>query len=120
MVLTMMAIHVAQAVIAPHPPNCVLHSYPATRERPVEGDILRWLLFATRFATRGRAQPLWVQLSKSDIGQIADAANATGQAREQFRLFQQRDISSWPSDAIRHVTDGTRQLIDRDLGLEGM
>jgi hypothetical protein len=120
MVLTMMPIHLAQTLITSHPPNRVLHADPSTRERPVEGNILWWSLFGARFAARGRAQPLWMLLSNPNVGQIADAANAAGPAIEQFRLFQQRDVGSWPRDTIRHVTDGAGLLVDRDLSLEGM
>src|SRR5436190_20772310 len=66
-VLTMMPIHLAQTLIAPHPSNRVLHLNPSSREGPIEAHVFGRTVFPTRLAARGGAQVLWMRLGNADI-----------------------------------------------------
>src|SRR5215203_2679801 len=79
MVLSMMAIRLAQGLIAPHPSNTVFHHDSPPRERPVIGDVLGWSVCAARFPARRRAQAFGVQFVNPNIRQIPDPADAWGQ-----------------------------------------
>src|SRR5215210_1373798 len=92
MVLPIMSICLAQRLIAPYPSNTMFHDNPPPREGSIERDILGRPIFTARFAARGCAQTFGVQFVDAHVGQIADAAHAFGQPREQSRLLQHADI----------------------------
>ena len=76
MVLPMIAIRLAQRLIAPHPSNCVFHHDPTLRKRLVIGDIFGWSVFAARFPARGCTQPFRMQFANAHVRQIANATHA--------------------------------------------
>src|SRR5688572_11892418 len=98
----------------------MFHFDPPLGKRPIEAYILGWAVFPARFAPWCGPQPIGVLLSDANIGQVADAPDALGQAREQFRVAQDRQISRWSWHALRHIADFARLLIDRDLAFERM
>src|SRR6266508_3490835 len=98
----------------------MFHFDPPLGEGPIEGNVLGWAIFPARFASWGRPQGVGVLLSDANIGQIADAPNALGQASQQFRLAQDRQISGWPRHTLGDITDFAGLLIDRDLAFERM
>src|SRR5262245_6502812 len=117
MVLAMMAIHLAQTLVASHSSNRVLDLDPPPRKCTVEADIISWAWFATWFAPRAGAQALWMQCGDANIGQITDATDPSRQPLHQLRLLEQRQVGSRSDHTLGHVANLTCIFIDRDLTL---
>src|SRR5438477_4255206 len=103
MVLPMIAIGLAQRLIAPHPSNAVFDHNPPPRKRAVVGDVLDWAIFPSRFAAWRGAQALRVQFVDPHVGQIANPTHTLWQAIEQTRFLQDFDVAFRPRHTLRDI-----------------
>jgi hypothetical protein len=116
----MMSIRLTQALIPPHPTNRVFHLDPSLRERPIEGYVLWWAVFASRFAPRAGCLSCRMCLANPYIPQITNRTHSLWQEREQLRVAQYRHIGSRSLFTLCYITNQTILFIDRHLRLEGM
>src|SRR6185295_19295975 len=119
-VRAMMSIRLIETLIPPHPTNRVFYLDPSLRERPIEGDVLWWAVFASRFAPRAGCLSCRMCLTNPYIPQITYRTHSFRQAREHLRVAQYRHIGSRSLFTLCHITNQTIPFIDRHLGFEGM
>ncbi len=108
-VLPMLPIPLRHDLKAPHAPDRVLHDDPPLGEGAVVGHIRRWTWFAAWLAAWRRAQPLRMQRSHADIGQVTQAADARWQPQQQPRHGQQGEVSG--RSAYGGVTSTMRPVV---------
>ncbi len=108
-VLPMLPIPLRHDLKAPHAPDRVLHDDPPLGEGAVVGHIRRWTWFAAWLAAWRRAQPLRMQRSHADIGQVTQAVDARWQPPPQPRHGQQGEVSG--RSAYGGVTSTMRPVV---------